>query len=72
MVAQAIRKSNGAVAPVQAGVTASPSSSGSDRPSPSPTPTAARPSQVPTPNSQATEDKSLAELLRVLAGSPTT
>ncbi|WP_082801186.1 LCP family protein [Herbidospora cretacea] len=62
MVAQAIRKSNGAVAPVQAGVTASPSGSGPARPSPSPTPTAARPTQVPTPNSQATEDKSLAEL----------
>ncbi|WP_245657202.1 LCP family protein [Herbidospora mongoliensis] len=62
MVATAIRKSNGGVAPVQAGVTASPSGSVPATTAPSPTPTAARPSNVPTPNSQATEDKSLAEL----------
>ncbi|TKK85343.1 LytR family transcriptional regulator [Herbidospora galbida] len=64
MVATAIRKSNGAAAPVQAGVTASPSGANpvASAPDPSPTPTAAKPTLTPTPNSQATEDKSLAEL----------
>ncbi|WP_197038645.1 LCP family protein [Herbidospora cretacea] len=64
MVATAIRKSNGAAAPVQAGVTASPSGPdpAASGPDPNPTPTAAKPTLTPTPNSQATEDKSLAEL----------
>ncbi len=64
MVATAIRKSNGVAAPVQAGVTASPSgpNPAASAPDPSPTPTAAKPTLTPTPNSQATEDQSLAEL----------
>ncbi|GAB1817936.1 LCP family protein [Herbidospora sp. RD11066] len=63
MVATAIRKSNGSVAPVQAGVTASPSGSGPvPTPPASPTPRAAKPTLSPTPNNQATEDQSLAEL----------